>query len=473
MRREALGRMMLAGVCCAAGLASVPVLAQPANDSCASATVIAAGVPVTGTTIGATIDGESDCNLQPTPDVYHKFTPAVAGVYTLTLCTGGPGENWDSALSLHAGCPADLTTQIACDDEGCRPPGATDFGYASSIAISLPAGVEFTVRVSGFDTNVPGVVYTLLVVGPAAPVGACCIFGQCSVATASVCGVAGGAYRGDWSTCELPANNTTAYAANMAPTAIPDNSPAGLSRTIDVPDNFVMGDVRLEADISHPFCGDLTVTLTHGGHTATIMRRLGGGAFGDDSNLSGTYSFSDGGASTIWQGAVAAADTTSVVSNGVFRAADEYANTVSLRGVFAGTSSSGPWVLSVSDNGALDSGMLNGWRLVLDRSAGDPCATNTGACCVGSTCQQRTAAACTGPNHRFTAVGVACNVAGNNSTPCCRSDFNQSGMISVQDVFDFLTAYFTQNPIGDYNGGGLSVQDLFDFLTGFFGGCGV
>jgi hypothetical protein len=41
----------------------------------------------------------------------------------------------------------------------------------------------------------------------------------------------------------------------------------------------------------------------------------------------------------------------------------------------------------------------------------------------------------------------------------------------VQDIFDFLGAWFGGNTMADINGGGLAVQDIFDFLTAWFGGC--
>jgi len=49
-------------------------------------------------------------------------------------------------------------------------------------------------------------------------------------------------------------------------------------------------------------------------------------------------------------------------------------------------------------------------------------------------------------------------------------DFNLDGAISVQDIFDFLAAYFTGGSVGDWNGdGAASVQDIFDFLADYFG----
>jgi hypothetical protein len=42
----------------------------------------------------------------------------------------------------------------------------------------------------------------------------------------------------------------------------------------------------------------------------------------------------------------------------------------------------------------------------------------------------------------------------------------------VQDIFDFLSGYFSSDPCSDFNGSGTSVQDIFDFLGAYFaGGC--
>jgi len=49
----------------------------------------------------------------------------------------------------------------------------------------------------------------------------------------------------------------------------------------------------------------------------------------------------------------------------------------------------------------------------------------------------------------------------------CPCDWNQSGNVSLQDIFDFLAAYFGGN--ADYNGvSGTTVQDVFDFLGCYF-----
>ena len=54
----------------------------------------------------------------------------------------------------------------------------------------------------------------------------------------------------------------------------------------------------------------------------------------------------------------------------------------------------------------------------------------------------------------------------------CRADFNGVDGVSVQDVFDFLGAWFAGDQRADFDGsGGITVQDLFAFLNVWFAGC--
>ncbi len=59
-----------------------------------------------------------------------------------------------------------------------------------------------------------------------------------------------------------------------------------------------------------------------------------------------------------------------------------------------------------------------------------------------------------------------------NFLPACRCDVNENGQLTVQDIFDFLSAWFAQQPAGDFNlNTQFTVQDIFDFLACWFGGC--
>ncbi len=71
-------------------------------------------------------------------------------------------------------------------------------------------------------------------------------------------------------------------------------------------------------------------------------------------------------------------------------------------------------------------------------------------------------------------VDVPCNYANSNSAQVtiCPPDFNCSGSPNVQDIFDFLSAWFANSPLADFNGSGTSnIQDIFDFLAAWFAGC--
>ena len=103
-----------------------------------------------------------------------------------------------------------------------------------------------------------------------------------------------------------------------------------------------------------------------------------------------------------------------------------------------------------------------------------------GACClppvhggVGSVCSILTRPDCAAAGGTHAGLFTTCGFAFNLTT-CCRANFNGFGGLSVQDLFDFLAAYFSNNPRADFNNSGsISVQDIFDFLAAYFSGCRV
>lgn len=54
----------------------------------------------------------------------------------------------------------------------------------------------------------------------------------------------------------------------------------------------------------------------------------------------------------------------------------------------------------------------------------------------------------------------------------CPGDYNHNGVVSVQDIFDFLSGWFAGNTAADINGNhAIEVQDIFDFLSAWFAAC--
>jgi glucose/arabinose dehydrogenase len=76
------------------------------------------------------------------------------------------------------------------------------------------------------------------------------------------------------------------------------------------------------------------------------------------------------------------------------------------------------------------------------------------------------------PNARGASILRIRYVGASGACPSCPADFNGADGLNVQDIFDFLNAWFAGDPRADFNGlQGLNVQDIFDFLNAWFQGC--
>lgn len=98
-----------------------------------------------------------------------------------------------------------------------------------------------------------------------------------------------------------------------------------------------------------------------------------------------------------------------------------------------------------------------------------------GACCSGwgtsKTCQIVPPSSCVGfgPDNAYRGNCTTCT-----PTSCCPADYNNNGTVSIQDLFDYLMAYFDpmNSTTGDFNNNSVkSTQDIFDFLFHYFQGC--
>ncbi len=100
---------------------------------------------------------------------------------------------------------------------------------------------------------------------------------------------------------------------------IPDNDESGLTSTINLSGTGAISGVNVAIDVTHTYVGDLLVTLSHGGTTATVHNRIGGGR--DD--IDKAYPID----------------------------------------AFNGIDAAGEWTLSVVDAAGQDVGTLNSWGL--------------------------------------------------------------------------------------------------------------
>ena len=108
------------------------------------------------------------------------------------------------------------------------------------------------------------------------------------------------------------------YASTDTPVAIPDNN--SLESTINIPLNFIINKMDLNVDITHPYAGDIILTLeTPWGDTLPIRSRQGG----SDDNIHDTYQ--------LWK--------------------------------LHGQRAAGTWKLTVTDASTGSTGTLDGWNL--------------------------------------------------------------------------------------------------------------
>ncbi len=71
-----------------------------------------------------------------------------------------------------------------------------------------------------------------------------------------------------------------------------------------------------------------------------------------------------------------------------------------------------------------------------------------------------------------TGLRLATGDPGTRPSDDCRGDYNNSGSVTVQDLFDFIAGYFDLENNADMDASGTwTPQDLFDFLSAWFVGC--
>ncbi len=140
------------GRVCGTGTTCQASTCRPANNDRASATLVTLGTAettVTGTTVGATADGPTDCGGAGIPNVWYRVVLTQSEV----LYADTAGSTFDTRLSLVNSLGA--TVANTCnDDSGCTTGGFTTTTQ-SRFAVLLTAGTYY-INVSGFNTTSTG-----------------------------------------------------------------------------------------------------------------------------------------------------------------------------------------------------------------------------------------------------------------------------------------------------------------------------
>jgi subtilisin-like proprotein convertase family protein len=409
----------------------------PANDLPCNATLVTGTLNDIVNGPAATPDVDVACNYNIPAQtstgygVWYRFTPATSkllyakqtgsDVLVYGLFTG-PDCSSLSEITCRMGDNAELTTN----------------NYA---AFELQGGTQYWLLVGKIANSQPFGFYNLQI-ELREPSGACCIGTTCSITTDADCT---GTWRGAFTTCgSVPNYEDVAAAAIPDSTSGTSGTPGMLTRTINIADAGTINDLKVLVDINHARVGDLIMTIqAPGGAIQDLIRRID-----DDTNLTNcptqgqqgrladlgdVYIFDDQGAFNPYGPTLADAAgyfdfTGLLVLGGHYQPTTCNEQIVSLNAVFVGQSITGTWTLTITDNQSGSTGTLNRWGLIIN---------------------------------------------GGQTPPClCRADFNNSGAVTVQDIFDFLGAYFSALPSADINGvGGVTVQDIFDFLALYFQGC--
>ena len=277
--------------------------------------------------------------------------------------------------------------------------------------------------------------------------GSCCrTDGACVIVTGAGCASQSGMYRGDGTICVTPSGSAQNFASTSVPVALPDLSTVNSTLSVS---GFVglAGKVTVRFSVTHTYDGDLVFKLIGpGGQSVLLASSVGDAGQGFTNTV-----FDDSAAARITEGVAP--------FTGSFRPSLPLSD-------FAGLTPNGTWTLQITDIGPGDTGTLDSWSIAVTPGV-NPC-TQTGACCTGSHCAIATQGACSGA---FQGANTVCGPVGNPTT-CCPANFNGVNGLSVQDIFDFLAAWFASNPSADFNhSGAISVQDIFDFLSAWFAGC--
>lgn len=393
-------------------------LVAPSNDQCVDARVIAPASEIDATTIGATSDGASPCGAGDTRDVWFRFTPPELAWYTFT--TAGTTGLARTSITVFDGCQSNAA-KLGC----AHAPDA----HQNQLRLLLAAGAPVVIRVAG-DGGSSGVLR--FGVDGGEPYYPPPINDTCAGATEAGLGFTLGTTLGS---------------------AISGSGPCGFNDVADAWFRFVapeQGRYRFDT------LGSIGLPDT----TIAVYSACGGAPLtcNDNTGADVTTSRTD----LLMQPGAAALVR---IAGNNFTAGSFVVGISRLIPATGACCEGGVCTTSDADlcvNGVFTAGQT---------CAAVPCnpiGQAPGACCTGAACTITDAGACAGS---FQGTGATCGTAG-NPIACCPANFNRVGGVGVQDVFDFLAAYFQGLPAADINRDGVvGVQDIFDFVSAYFTPC--
>jgi len=126
----------------------------PPPAGCTTATALACGSSVTGTTVGGTVNATlATCTttLNTAPGKWHTITPASSGSVTVTTCNAG--TDYDTKMGVFSGTCGALVCVGGNDDStdpGCQLGTLNRF---SKVTFTATAGTTYYIYVTGFGTT--------------------------------------------------------------------------------------------------------------------------------------------------------------------------------------------------------------------------------------------------------------------------------------------------------------------------------
>ncbi len=505
------------GTACTPGLCPIP------NDECGTQDpIVIVGTPATGTNFAAgtsvtltTVVGDPYCNeatfAASAADVFWRFIPTTSGDYEINTC----GSNFDTALSVHAACPATDANKLACNDDS----NVGGVGCISGITqsrlphVGLAASGVYYIRVAGFNGAMGDITLNVLfngvtgaccdttlgtcsvVVGGAGlcptgatylgnnsactqatcPIRACCNSnsGLCTTTSGATCPV-GTISQGAGSTCSpnpcpAPTNDNCATVLVSGPevtlvngkgsvngylgTATPDGvfPSCGLVTGVDVWYRFTPA---ASGDYNVLTCNSSTVWDTTISVWSDCSTQIAGACNDDGCGVG----FGHG----IVGGVTLAGGTPVLIRVAAYAVDTLGIGSFTLDVVAIGACCNGSTCTAIVTGAQTGCPAGSTFQGVGSICAPTLCTGPTGVCCRGATCTTTivSAAACTGSLIGGQSAGATfpaaanCNAPANTTTPCCYANYNKVNGISVQDIFDFLGDWFAGGPYARFGSTG-------------------